>query len=64
MQIIKKADIKELIGHSPDEADSLALAVYAMEHKAVSLTKDEERKKASEVAARYAYFWHRDNDIE
>ena len=64
MQIIKKADIKELIGHSPDEADSLALAVYAMEHKSVSLTKDEERRKASEVAARYAYFWHRDNDIE
>mgnify|MGYP006967238285 FL=1 len=43
-------EIKEMIGHSPDEADSFALAVYAMNHSSATLN---ESKHASEVANKY-----------
>ena len=33
LRIIPKEDIKKAIGRSPDRADSLALAVYAMNHR-------------------------------
>jgi hypothetical protein len=49
-QLCKKDDIKELIGHSPDEADSLALAVYAMNHTNTTVN---EAKHASEIANKY-----------
>jgi hypothetical protein len=64
LQLIPKDQIKELIGHSPDQADSFALAVYAMEHKLVTPTVEEERKHASEVAARYMTQFHLYNDID
>lgn len=48
-QLVKKERIKELIGHSPDEADSLALAVYAMNHQTVTKEADHAR----EVSAKY-----------
>ena len=54
-QLCKKEEIKELIGHSPDKADSLALAVYCMNH--IDQTIVYETKKASEIASKYlAYF--------
>lgn len=53
-QLVKKELIKDLIGHSPDESDSLALAVYAMNHSTV--TKEEEVKKASDIASKYLHF--------
>ena len=54
-QLCKKEEIKELIGHSPDKADSLALAVYCMSH--IDQTTVYETKKASEIASKYlAYF--------
>lgn len=49
-QLCKKEEIKEAIGHSPDEADAFALSVYAMNHGSATLN---EAKHASEVAARY-----------
>jgi len=49
LQLVKKDKIKELIGHSPDEADSLALAVYAMNHQTVTKEADHAR----EVSAKY-----------
>ena len=48
-QLVKKDRIKELIGHSPDEADSLALSVYAMNHQTVVKEADHAR----EVSAKY-----------
>jgi hypothetical protein len=30
----KERSLEEIIGHSPDEADSLVLAVYALRHRA------------------------------
>ena len=49
LQLVKKERIKELIGHSPDEADSFALAVYAMNHQTVVKEADHAR----EVSAKY-----------
>lgn len=49
-QLCKKDEIKEMIGHSPDEADALALSVYAMNH-GVSVIN--EARRASEIAAKY-----------
>lgn len=50
MQLCKKEEIKETIGHSPDKADSLALAIYAMNHECVDQMTD---KQADEVADEY-----------
>lgn len=49
-QLCKKDEIKEMIGHSPDEADAFALSVYAMNH-GVSIIN--EARRASEIADRY-----------
>jgi hypothetical protein len=62
LQLVKKDEIKEMIGHSPDQADSLALAVYAMMHSESIPTVEEERKKATEVANRYMSMYHLYND--
>jgi hypothetical protein len=58
-QLCKKEEIKELIGHSPDKADSLALAVYCMNH--IDQTVVYETKKAQEVASRYLSYFNRYN---
>ena len=57
-QLCKKDEIKEMIGHSPDESDSFALAVYAMNHSSATLN---ESKHASEVANKYLNYlnWSR-----
>lgn len=49
-QLCKKEDIKEMIGHSPDEADAFALSVYAQNHSEATLN---ESKHASSVANKY-----------
>ena len=49
-QLCKKEEIKEMIGHSPDEADAFALSVYAMNH---SNSVINEARKASEIANKY-----------
>ena len=54
-QLCKKDDIKELIGHSPDKADSLGLAVYAMNH--IDSTTVYETAKATEIANRYLQYF-------
>lgn len=52
LQLVKKSEIKELIGHSPDEADSFALGVYAMNHGSIS----QEADRAREISDRYLNF--------
>lgn len=59
-QLVKKDKIKELIGHSPDESDSLALAVYAMNHGGGIV---DEARHAKEVASRYLSMFSRYNDL-
>lgn len=49
-QLNKKDEIKEMIGHSPDEADALVLAIYAMNHSGQEL---DEAKRANEIATKY-----------
>ena len=49
LQLIKKSEIKELIGHSPDEADSFALGVYAMNHG----SEAQEADRAREISNKY-----------
>lgn len=49
-QLCKKEDIKEMIGKSPDEADSFALSVYAMNHSDAVVN---EAKHANDVASKY-----------
>ena len=51
-QLCKKDDVKEQIGHSPDKADSLGLAIYAMNHSTV---KQDDIKHARDIANRYLY---------
>lgn len=52
LQLVKKSEIKELLGHSPDESDSLALGVYAMNHGSVL----QEADRAREISDRYLNF--------
>lgn len=59
-QLVKKDRIKELIGHSPDESDSLALAIYAMNHGGGIV---DEARHAKEVASRYLSMFSRYNDL-
>jgi hypothetical protein len=55
LQLVKKADIKELIGHSPDEADSLALAIYALNHGSEETQRQDEAERAKDFARRYRF---------
>ena len=55
-QLCKKEEIKELIGHSPDKADSLALAIYCMNHNNTSVVYEAER--AAEVATKYLQYFN------
>lgn len=52
-QLLPKELAKKILGHSPDLADSLALAVYAKNHGGVSATEGYSAEKAAEVGARY-----------
>lgn len=52
-QLCKKEEIKEMIGHSPDEADAFALSVYANNHGNSVLN---EANHAREVASKYLSF--------
>lgn len=54
-QLCKKEEIKELLGRSPDKADSLALAVYCMNH--INSTAVYEAKKAEEIGAKYLHYF-------
>lgn len=54
-QLCKKEEIKDMIGHSPDKADSLALAVYAMNHTNVEHGTTAE--EAAEIASKYLYYY-------
>lgn len=49
-QLCKKEEIKEMIGHSPDESDAFALAIYAMNHSDSNVM---EAKKANDIATKY-----------
>jgi len=60
-QLCKKEEIKELIGHSPDKADSLALAIYCMNHNNASVVY--EAKKASDIADRYLRYFNLYNGV-
>lgn len=55
-QLCKKEEIKEMIGHSPDKADSFALAVYAMNHIGGILNAMTD-KEIEDVAEEYLA-WH------
>lgn len=47
--LVPKDCVKKIIGHSPDLADAIALAVYAMNHQTVTKEADHAR----EVSAKY-----------
>ena len=55
-QLCKKEEIKEMIGHSPDKADSFALAVYAMNHIGGILNAMTD-KEMEDVSEEY-FAWH------
>ena len=38
-QLVPKEEVKKILGHSPDLCDSVALALYAMNHNAVDVQK-------------------------
>lgn len=57
--LVPKDIIKKQLGHSPDLADSICLAIYAMNHK-VEMT-DYNAEKASEIADRYLRYFNRYN---
>lgn len=50
-QLVPKEDVKKILGHSPDKADAVALAVYAMNH--VSDPKAMTDKQAEAVVDEY-----------
>ena len=50
LQLMPKEDVKKILGHSPDKADAVALAVYAMNHVNSAVLTD---KKADELADEY-----------
>ena len=50
-QLCKKEEIKELIGHSPDKADSFALACYGFKHQ--NIQNEMTDKQVNEVVDEY-----------
>ena len=46
-----------MIGHSPDKADSLALAVYAMNHSNTEVEQGTTAEEAAEIASKYLYYY-------
>lgn len=50
-QLVPKEDVKKILGHSPDKADAVALAVYAMNH--ASDPKSMTDKQAEAVVDEY-----------
>ena len=51
--LVPKDLIKKQIGHSPDHSDSLALAIYAMNHAVGSAAEE----RATEIANRYLQYF-------
>jgi len=51
--LVPKDLIKKQIGHSPDHSDSLALAIYAMNHATGSAAEE----RATEIANRYLQYF-------
>ena len=49
-----KEEVKKILGHSPDLCDSVALAVYAMNH---SGQEQEQSKKAEEIGSKYLQYF-------
>ena len=54
--LIPKTEVKEILGHSPDLADSIALAVYSMNHAVKETEYDS--KKAEDIADRYLHYFN------
>lgn len=50
-QLVPKAEVKKVLGHSPDLCDAVALAVYAMNHSESTTVYDS--KKATEIGLNY-----------
>lgn len=66
IQLVPKDNVKRIIGHSPDLADSIALAIYAMNHyntANVLKSKEEEAKHASEIADKYLRLFNQFNTL-
>ena len=57
--LIPKEIIKKQLGHSPDLADSIALAIYAMNH--YTQMPEHNAKKAKDIANRYLQYFARYN---
>jgi hypothetical protein len=49
VQLVSKDAVREILGHSPDSADSLALSVYCRNHFDSGISSD----RCSEIAERY-----------
>lgn len=56
LALIPKADIKKVLGHSPDLCDAIALSVFAMRHSA-ELSKKNEEADATQSLNDYLW-WH------
>jgi len=56
LALIPKADIKKVLGHSPDLCDAIALSVFAMRHGS-ELSKKNEEEDASQSLSDYLW-WH------
>lgn len=56
LALIPKADIKKVLGHSPDLCDAIALSVFAMRHGS-ELSKKNEEEDASQSLNDYLW-WH------
>lgn len=56
LALIPKADIKKVLGHSPDLCDAIALSVFAMRHSA-ELSKKNEEADATQSLDDYLW-WH------
>lgn len=52
--LVPKEEVKKILGHSPDLCDSVALAVYAMNH---SGQEQEQSKKAEEIGSKYLQYF-------
>lgn len=56
LALIPKADIKKVLGHSPDLCDAIALSVFAMRHGS-EMSKKNEEEDASQSLNDYLW-WH------
>lgn len=61
VQLVPKADVKKILGHSPDLCDAVALAVYAMNH--AEQMSEYDARKASDIADRYLRYFNLYNGV-